>query len=60
MTTTFSLESNIDFNSLFHLNYNFDLLKGVIEALVKSQKSTTQKLIDMEDRITNKDKKINE
>jgi hypothetical protein len=61
--TTYSsvnLETEIDLNSLFTLSYNFDLLKGVLEALVKSQKATNQKLEDFEDNLRRKDLTINE
>jgi hypothetical protein len=60
MTTAINLEANIDLNSLFNLSYNFDLLKGVIEALVKNTKATNQRLIDLEDNIKLKDHKIEE
>jgi hypothetical protein len=60
MTTTISLDANIDLNSLFNLTYNFDLLKGVIDALVKGQKATNQRLLDMEDKMALKDVKISE
>lgn len=52
--TTFSslnLETEINLNSLFTLNYNFDLLKSVIETLVKNQKASNQKILDLEDHI---------
>lgn len=55
-----NLDANIDLNSLFSLNYNFDLLKGVIDALVKAQKATNQKILDLEDKVVAKDKKISE
>jgi hypothetical protein len=61
--TTYSsvnLETEIDLNSLFTLSYNFDLLKGILEALVKSQKATNQKLEDFEDNLRRKDLTINE
>ena len=29
--------TDIDLNALFNLNYNFDLLKGIIETLLKNQ-----------------------
>lgn len=29
--------NDIDLNSLFNLNYNFDLLKGIIETLLRNQ-----------------------
>jgi hypothetical protein len=50
--SSINLEKEIDLNSLFNLTYNFDLLKGVIEALVKAQKSTNQKIVDVEERLT--------
>lgn len=31
-------ETEIDLNSIFNLNYNFDLLKNIIDALIKNQK----------------------
>ena len=33
------ITNDIDLNALFNLNYNFDLLKGIIEQLLKNQKS---------------------
>ena len=35
----------IDMNSLFNFNYNFDILKFVIEGLIKSQKNLEEQLI---------------
>jgi hypothetical protein len=57
MTTlsSFNLETEIDLNSLFTLSYNFDLLKGVIETLVKNQKASNQKLLDLEENIKRRD-----
>ena len=40
------LSKEIDLNGLFNFNYNFDLLKAIIGALLKSQKSL-QKQIDL-------------
>jgi hypothetical protein len=37
--------NDVDLNSLFNLNYNFDLLKGIIGALLKNQQFL-QKQID--------------
>ena len=31
-------DTEIDLNSIFNLNYNFDLLKNIIDALIKNQK----------------------
>ena len=43
--------ANIDLNALFNLNYNFDLLKGIIDELLKNQ----QILQDQMDMINEKD-----
>ena len=52
--------NDIDLNALFNLNYNFDLLKGLIETLIKNQE-LLQKQIDEDSIIINKkDKKIEE
>ena len=50
--TTFDV-NNIDLNALFscQISYNFDLLKQLMEALLKNQKG-------FEDRLNEKDKKI--
>ena len=53
MTTI--LEKDLDLNQLFHLNYNFDLLKQVIEALVLSNKSLNKRLKDLENNDKTKD-----
>ena len=58
--TNVNIEGNIDLNSLFNLSYNFDLLKGVLEALLKQQKATNQKLNDFEHNLFSKDNKIKE
>jgi hypothetical protein len=61
--TTYSsvnLETEIDLNSLFTLSYNFELLKGVIEALVKNQKANNQKLMDLEEHLRRRDETIDE
>lgn len=61
--TTFSslnLETEINLNSLFTLNYNFDLLKSVIETLVKNQKANNQKILDLEDHIKKRAENIDQ
>jgi len=61
--TTFSslnLETEINLNSLFTLNYNFDLLKNVIETLVKNQKASNQKILDLEDHIKKRAENIDQ
>lgn len=60
MTTEINLNDSIDLNSLFHLSYNFDLLKGVIKGLVQSQKESNLKLNELENKVTSKDLKIEE
>jgi len=52
-TTILTFDSNIDLNELFSckISYNFDLLKQLMEALLKNQKGFEEKLIE-------KDKKI--
>jgi hypothetical protein len=58
--TTVNLEENIDLNELFHLNYNFDFLKGVVRALIDGHRNTNNRIKHLElDNIT-KDSKIKE
>ena len=45
------IASNIDLNALFNLNYNFDLLKGIIEELLKNQEAL-QNQMDLTDTTT--------
>ena len=52
--------NNVDLNSLFNLNYNFDLLKGVIEELIKNQQILQKRMDDMENTFDDKDKRIAE
>lgn len=54
------LEGTIDLNNLFNLNYNFDLLKGVLETIMKNQKGLNGKISEMEERDTAKDARINQ
>jgi len=62
MTTSINmnLEANIDLNSVFSLQYNFDLLKTILESLLKSQKLNNQKISDFESKLEEKDKKISQ
>ncbi len=53
MATT--VENSLDLNSLFNLNYNFDILKTVIQNIMSSNKSTNQKLNDLIEKIEKKD-----
>lgn len=59
-TTTINLEGVIDLNALFTLNYNFDYLKLVIEALLNANKATNDKLKEFQYSLNEKDAKINE
>ncbi len=59
-TSIINLEGVIDLNGLFSLNYNFDYLKLVIEALINSNKATNDKLKQFQYSLNEKDAKINE
>ena len=52
------LMANIDLNGLFNLNYNFDLLKGVIEELLKNQQLLQKRMDNMDNKFDDKDRKI--
>ena len=54
------LMNNIDLNSLFHLNYNFDLLKGVIEELLKNQQLLQNHMENIDNMNDDKDDRIKE
>ena len=50
--------NDIDLNSLFNLNYNFDLLKGIIETLLKNQEAIQKQLDEVYSSNFDKDKAI--
>jgi len=50
--------NDIDLNALFNLNYNFDLLKGIIETLLKNQGAIQNQLDEMYTSNEDKDKLI--
>ena len=50
--------SDIDLNALFNLNYNFDLLKGIIETLLKNQEAIQKQLDEVYSSNIDKDKSI--
>ena len=52
------LVNDIDLNALFNLNYNFDLLKGIIETLLQNQGALQRQLDDMNASNEEKDKTI--
>ena len=49
---------DIDLNGLFNLNYNFDLLKGIIETLLQNQGAIQNQLDDLYSSNEEKDKQI--
>lgn len=52
------LVNDIDLNALFNLNYNFDLLKGIIETLLQNQGAIQRQLDDIFTSNDEKDKII--
>ena len=50
--------NDIDLNALFNLNYNFDLLKGIIEQLLKNQNALQNQIDDLYGLGSDKDKRI--
>ena len=55
-TEKIKIMNDIDLNALFNLNYNFDLLKGIIEQLLKNQNALQNQI----DELFDKDKRIEE
>lgn len=51
MTTTLMFEKDIDLNALFTLNYNFDMLKTILQELLKNNKALTEKVDNQEKTI---------
>lgn len=54
--------SLFDLNKIFQFNfsYNFDLLKTLLESIIKSQKTTEEEIINLKQNIKKKDHKIQE
>ena len=50
--------NDIDLNALFNLNYNFDLLKGIIEQLLKNQNALQNQIDELYGNNVDKDKRI--
>ena len=50
--------NDIDLNALFNLNYNFDLLKGIIEQLLKNQNALQNQIDELYGNNGEKDKRI--
>jgi hypothetical protein len=59
---SFNNEGELDLNKIFQLNlsYNFDLLKTVLEGILKAQKATQQELNDLKNENQLKDQSISE
>ena len=55
-----NLDDNIDLNELFHLNYNFDNLKAIVNALILAHRNTNSKIKDLEELNNTRDNRINE
>jgi hypothetical protein len=49
-----------DLDALFNVQFHYDILKKLMEALAKNQKFMQYKISDMEEKMINKDKKIDE
>ena len=50
--------NDIDLNALFNLNYNFDLLKGIIEQLLKNQNALQNQIDELYGKEGDKDQRI--
>ena len=50
--------NDIDLNALFNLNYNFDLLKGIIEQLLKNQNALQNQIDELFGINADKDNRI--
>ena len=57
-TEKIKIMNDIDLNALFNLNYNFDLLKGIIEQLLKNQNALQNQIDDLYGTNDDKDKRI--
>ena len=57
-TEKIKIMNDIDLNALFNLNYNFDLLKGIIEQLLKNQNALQNQIDDLYGINSDKDQRI--
>ena len=57
-TEKIKIMNDIDLNALFNLNYNFDLLKGIIEQLLKNQNALQNQIDELFGHNGDKDKRI--
>lgn len=51
--------NDIDLNSLFNLNYNFDLLKGIIETMLTNEQKLQNQLDEIYKNDYDRDKDLN-
>ena len=51
--------NDIDLNSLFNLNYNFDLLKGIIETILTNEQKLQNQLDEVYKKDYDRDKDLN-
>ena len=52
--------NDIDLNTLFNLNYNFDVLKGIIEHLLTNQQKLQNQIDEIFAKDANRDKELAE
>ena len=57
-TEKIKIMNDIDLNDLFNLNYNFDLLKGIIEQLLKNQNALQNQVDELFGSIGDRDQRI--
>ena len=55
-----NIEGELDLNKIFQLNlsYNFDLLKTVLDGILKAQKSMEQEINDLKNNNQLKDQEV--
>lgn len=55
-----NIEGELDLNKIFQLNlsYNFDLLKTVLDGILKAQKSMEQEISDLKNENQLKDQEV--
>ena len=59
-TEKIKIMNDIDLNALFNLNYNFDLLKGVIEEMINNQQILQNHMDNIDNSNDDKDRRIAE
>ena len=53
-----NFSTDIDLNQLFHLNYNFDLLKNIMDQVLKNENALANRLNKMSENNNNTNKTI--